>query len=137
MNYRNRQRSKQLGVINSNENIIVRYNIRAQVKPSMLGSGLNPSPDLRWSLSATQATTRLTRVDTLSVSISSTKPVTTIFTGLESMAISARVHLPKLLQSITTILGATRCTLLTVLRVYKCYSRLVHCAIVYLDRTEG
>ncbi|ODQ76105.1 hypothetical protein LIPSTDRAFT_122571 [Lipomyces starkeyi NRRL Y-11557] len=36
LNHRNRQRLEQLGVVNSNENIIVRYNIRTQVEDALL-----------------------------------------------------------------------------------------------------
>ncbi|KAK9328269.1 hypothetical protein V1520DRAFT_226936 [Lipomyces starkeyi] len=43
MNYTNRQHSEQLSVINLNENIIVRYNIRTQVETSMLCSAISRS----------------------------------------------------------------------------------------------
>ncbi|KAK9343506.1 hypothetical protein V1522DRAFT_438106 [Lipomyces starkeyi] len=43
LNHRNRQRLEQLGVVNSNENIIVRYNIRTQIETSMLCSAISRS----------------------------------------------------------------------------------------------
>ncbi|KAK9365034.1 hypothetical protein V1509DRAFT_634373 [Lipomyces kononenkoae] len=43
MNYRNRERAKQLTVLNSNENIIVRYDIRTQVETSMLCTTISQS----------------------------------------------------------------------------------------------
>ncbi|ODQ73375.1 hypothetical protein LIPSTDRAFT_71788, partial [Lipomyces starkeyi NRRL Y-11557] len=43
LNHRNNQRSEQLGVLNSSENIIVRYDIRTQVETSMLCSAISRS----------------------------------------------------------------------------------------------
>ncbi|KAK9367338.1 hypothetical protein V1509DRAFT_566902 [Lipomyces kononenkoae] len=43
MNYRNRERAEQLTVLNSNENIIVRYDIRTQVETSMLCTTISRS----------------------------------------------------------------------------------------------
>ncbi|KAK9327708.1 hypothetical protein V1520DRAFT_393680 [Lipomyces starkeyi] len=43
LNHRNSQRSEQPGVLNSSENIIVRYDIRTQVETSMLCSAISRS----------------------------------------------------------------------------------------------